>query len=74
MAMPRDRARAQRRAGNSQPAAQNSAQIQLRLGTAEQRNEDQPAVIGQRFDFARQIIAGNHIENDIDAAAGCFFF
>ena len=63
----RDRARPQRRAGDGEALAQHQAGIDLALDAALHRDDDQPAVLGQALELARDVAAGDHVEDDVDA-------
>jgi hypothetical protein len=67
-----DRPRPQGRPGYGQPPPQHLAKIGRRLGSSQQSNNYQPAVVGQSIQFARQVVARHHVKNHINPlAAGC---
>ena len=65
----RDRARPQRRSGDGQPSLQHRERIDRRLRAAEHADLHQTAVHGEHVDVALQVVAADHVEHDVDAAA-----
>ncbi len=64
----RDWARAEHRSGQRQSAAHHQPEIDLGHRPALQRDRDVAAVVGEAGEVARDIVAADHVEDDIDAA------
>ena len=52
-----------------EPLAQHGAGVELALRAALHRDDREAAVVGQALDLARDVVAGHHVEHDVDAAA-----
>ena len=61
-------ARPEGRAGKGQPALHDHRDEQFRAWPALDRDRDVAALFGEAFEIARQIIAADHVEHDVDAA------
>ena len=59
---------AQGGAGDTQTSEQNLRHWQLGFGAAQQANNDQASIIGEAADVAGEVIAANHIQDEVYAA------
>src|SRR5690348_18468269 len=63
------RARAQRRAGDGEAPLHDLVDVELALRTAQEGDEDQPAFLGEALELLRDIVAADHVEDDVHALA-----
>src|SRR6266581_2749745 len=69
-----DRARAQGRARDGQPPAQDLGEVDGRFGAAEEGDHGDAAVVGEAFQLAIDVVAPDHVEDDVHPfAAGRLF-
>ena len=68
-ALLRDRPRAQRRTGQRQPALHHRDQVERGLDAAEHRDLHEPSIHRQHVQVPRQVVAADHVEDDVDASA-----
>src|SRR5206468_6618566 len=64
-----DRARAQRGARHRQAPAQDVAEEERRLAAAEEGDDNDAAVVCEAFQLAVDVVAADHVEDHVDAAA-----